>query len=242
MRGNYNELFARFFDATREFNVSMGQPDNVPINPELLYLRRNLITEEWGELSDELNKIIDQLLKHKGAIERRTAEQVIKESCDLIYVIAGTAATFGLRYRPENTFAWYVGDDHTFSTRKAVEHVSTIRQFFDDVEIRYIEFDMWVESIVKVLLTDDECNEGLSRTEYEGLTRCLEDITKLVIDFSENFGFPLLDAFNAVHASNMSKLGDDGKPIYREDGKVMKGPNYHKPDMSVFVEEEEEGE
>lgn len=239
MRGNYNELFTRFFDATREFNVSMGRPDNVPINLDLLYHRRNLITEEWGELSDELNKIIDQLLKHKGPIERRTAEQVIKESCDLIYVIAGTAATFGLRYRPENAFAWYVGDDHALSTRKTVEHVSTIRKFFDDVEIRYIEFVMWIDSIIKVQLTDDECNEGLSRTEYEGITRCLEDITKLVIDFADYFGFPLLDAFNAVHASNMSKLGDDGKPIYREDGKVMKGPNYHKPDMSVFVEEEE---
>ena len=108
MRGNYNELYTRFLEATREFNVSMGQPDNVPINLELLYLRRNLISEEWGELSDELNKTIDQLLKNEGNIDRSTAEQIIKESCDLIYVVAGTAATFGLRYRPENTFAWYI--------------------------------------------------------------------------------------------------------------------------------------
>ena len=238
MRGNYNELYARFFEATREFNVSMGQPDNVPINLELLNLRKNLISEEWGELSDELNKTTDQLLKNEGSIERSTAEQVIKESCDLIYVVAGTAATFGLRYRPENAFAWYVGNDDPLYTRKSVEQVSTVRQFFDNIEIRYIELGMWVDSIIKVQLTDDECNEGLSRTEYEGITRCLEDITKMVIDFADNFGFPLLDAFNAVHASNMSKLGDDGKPVYREDGKVMKGPNYHKPDMSVFVEED----
>ena len=238
MQGNYNELYTRFFEATREFNVSMGQPDNVPINLELLNLRMKLISEEWGELSDELNKTIDQLLKHKGVIERSTAEQVIKESCDLIYVVAGTAATFGLRYRPENAFAWYVGDDSPLYTRKSVEQVSTIRQFFDNIENRYIELEMWVDSIIKVQLTDDECNEGLSRTEYEGITRCLEDITKMVIDFADFFGFPLLDAFNAVHASNMSKLGDDGKPVYREDGKVMKGPNYHKPDMSVFVEDD----
>ena len=237
MRGNYNELYARFFEATREFNVSMGQPDNVPINLELLYLRRNLITEEWGELSDELNKTIDQLLKNEGNIDRSTAEQIIKESCDLIYVVAGTAATFGLRYRPENAFAWYMGDDHPFYTKKSVEQVITIRQVFDNIENRYLELEMWVNCI-KVQLTDDDCNEGLSRTEYEGITRCLEDITKMVIDFADYFGFPLLDAFNAVHASNMSKLGDDGKPVYREDGKVMKGPNYHKPDMSVFVEDD----
>jgi predicted HAD superfamily Cof-like phosphohydrolase len=46
-----------------------------------------------------------------------------------------------------------------------------------------------------------------------------------------------MDAFNEVHRSNMSKLGEDGQPIRREgDGKVMKGPNYFKPDMTQFIE------
>ncbi len=43
------------------------------------------------------------------------------------------------------------------------------------------------------------------------------------------------EAFVRVHESNMSKLGEDGKPIYREDGKVLKGPNYHKPDLADLV-------
>ncbi len=43
------------------------------------------------------------------------------------------------------------------------------------------------------------------------------------------------EAFVRVHESNMSKLGEDGKPIYREDGKVLKGPNYHKPDLTDLV-------
>lgn len=43
------------------------------------------------------------------------------------------------------------------------------------------------------------------------------------------------EAFIRVHESNMSKLGDDGKPIYREDGKVLKGPNYFKPDLTDLV-------
>lgn len=42
------------------------------------------------------------------------------------------------------------------------------------------------------------------------------------------------EAFKAVHRSNMSKLGPDGKPVYREDGKITKGPNYKAPDMSSF--------
>ena len=42
--------------------------------------------------------------------------------------------------------------------------------------------------------------------------------------------------FDEIHESNMSKLGENGKPIYREDGKVMKGPNYFKPDISKIIE------
>ena len=45
-----------------------------------------------------------------------------------------------------------------------------------------------------------------------------------------------MEAFNRVHLSNMSKLGADGKPIYREDGKVLKGPNYKKPDLSDLMD------
>jgi predicted HAD superfamily Cof-like phosphohydrolase len=41
--------------------------------------------------------------------------------------------------------------------------------------------------------------------------------------------------FNEIHESNMSKLGEDGKPIYREDGKVLKGPNYFKPNVEKFI-------
>lgn len=45
------------------------------------------------------------------------------------------------------------------------------------------------------------------------------------------------EVFDEIQKSNMSKLGEDGKPIYREDGKVMKGPNYFKPDFSKIIEQ-----
>jgi hypothetical protein len=45
----------------------------------------------------------------------------------------------------------------------------------------------------------------------------------------------LIDVFNEVHRSNMSKLGENGKPIYREDGKVLKGPNYSRPELKDIV-------
>ena len=50
-----------------------------------------------------------------------------------------------------------------------------------------------------------------------------------------NIAFGSVCQIDEVHRSNMSKLDEDGKPIYREDGKVMKGPNYFKPDLSKFV-------
>jgi predicted HAD superfamily Cof-like phosphohydrolase len=47
--------------------------------------------------------------------------------------------------------------------------------------------------------------------------------------------YKIEEVFNEIQRSNMSKLGADGKPIYREDGKVMKGPNYLKPNISVIL-------
>ena len=63
---------------------------------------------------------------------------------------------------------------------------------------------------------------------------CLKELADLVYvcyQFAENMGWFLDEALNRVHESNMSKLGEDGKPIYREDGKVLKGPNYEPPNL-----------
>ena len=60
----------------------------------------------------------------------------------------------------------------------------------------------------------------------------LADLVYVCYQYAENMGWLLDEALNRVHLSNMSKLGVDGKPIYREDGKVLKGPNYKPPDLS----------
>ena len=64
---------------------------------------------------------------------------------------------------------------------------------------------------------------------------CLKELADLVYvcyQYAENMGWFLDEALDRVHQSNMSKLGKDGKPIYREDGKVLKGPNYQPPNLS----------
>ena len=60
----------------------------------------------------------------------------------------------------------------------------------------------------------------------------LADLVYVAYQYAENMGWFLDEALDRVHISNMSKLGEDGKPLYREDGKVLKGPNYKPPDLT----------
>ena len=63
----------------------------------------------------------------------------------------------------------------------------------------------------------------------------LSDVVFVCYQFAATFGLDLDTAMQRVFDSNMSKLGDDGKPIYREDGKVLKGPNYKKPCLDDLI-------
>ena len=63
----------------------------------------------------------------------------------------------------------------------------------------------------------------------------LADLVYVCYQYAENLGWLLDEALNRVHLSNMSKLDEDGKPIYRDDGKVLKGPNYKPPDLSDLI-------
>jgi predicted HAD superfamily Cof-like phosphohydrolase len=67
---------------------------------------------------------------------------------------------------------------------------------------------------------------------------CLKELADLVYvcyQYAENLGWDLDEALDRVHRSNMSKLGEDGQPIYRNDGKVLKGPNYQPPYLKDLV-------
>lgn len=69
------------------------------------------------------------------------------------------------------------------------------------------------------------------------------DVVYVLYGFAEKFGWDADEAFARVHASNMSKVGPDGEPVYREDGKLLKGPNYKPPyllDLVGYVEKKEE--
>ena len=63
----------------------------------------------------------------------------------------------------------------------------------------------------------------------------LADLVYVCYQYAENMGWFLDEALNRVHESNMSKLDENGKPIYRDDGKVLKGPNYSPPNLEELV-------
>ena len=70
------------------------------------------------------------------------------------------------------------------------------------------------------------------RNHQEHALKELADLVYVCYQYAENMGWFLDEALNRVHLSNMSKLDEDGKPILREDGKGLKGPNYKPPDLS----------
>ena len=81
----------------------------------------------------------------------------------------------------------------------------------------------------------EELKQAISEKNLTEVADALTDILYVTYGAGHAFGIDLDKCFEEVQNSNMSKLDENGKPIYNEHGKVMKGPNYFKPDLSKFV-------
>ena len=81
----------------------------------------------------------------------------------------------------------------------------------------------------------EELKEAIINKDIKEVADALTDILYVTYGAGHAFGINLDKCFQEVQNSNMSKLGNDGKPIYNDKGKVMKGPNYFKPDLNKFV-------
>ena len=81
----------------------------------------------------------------------------------------------------------------------------------------------------------DELTEAMKNEDLLEVADALTDILYVTYGAGHAFGINLDKCFEEVQNSNMSKLGSDGKPIYNDKGKVMKGPNYFKPDLEKFI-------
>ena len=81
----------------------------------------------------------------------------------------------------------------------------------------------------------DELKTAIKDNNILEVADALTDILYVTYGAGHSFGVDLDKCFDEVHNSNMSKLGDDGKPIYNDQGKVMKGPKYFKPELSKLI-------
>tara|TARA_B110000444_G_C18702452_1_gene529629 strand:+ start:408 stop:749 length:342 start_codon:yes stop_codon:yes gene_type:complete len=100
---------------------------------------------------------------------------------------------------------------------------------FPNEKIISLRYDLIKEEL-------DELKEAIESKDIKEIADALTDILYVTYGAGHAFGINLNKCFEEVQSSNMSKLGTDGKPIYNEKGKVMKGPNYFKPDLTKFVE------
>ncbi len=81
----------------------------------------------------------------------------------------------------------------------------------------------------------DELKKAILENDIVEVADALTDILYVTYGAGHSFGINLDKCFEEVQNSNMSKLGKNGKPIYNDHGKVLKGPNYFKPDLSKFI-------
>ena len=107
------------------------------------------------------------------------------------------------------------------------QEVKTKPSFSSD-KINKLRIDLIKEEL-------DELQEAMSNNDLLEVADALTDILYVTYGAGHAFGIDLDKCFDEVQNSNMSKLGEKGEPIYNESGKVMKGPNYFKPDLSKFV-------
>ena len=99
---------------------------------------------------------------------------------------------------------------------------------FPNEKIISLRYDLIKEEL-------DELKESIDNKDIKEVADALTDILYVTYGAGHAFGINLDKCFEEVQNSNMSKLGPDGKPIYDNKGKVMKGPSYFKPDLTKFL-------
>ncbi len=103
-----------------------------------------------------------------------------------------------------------------------------IKPSFSTEKINKLRIDLIKEEL-------EELTEAMNNKDLLEVADALTDILYVTYGAGHAFGIDLDKCFDEVQNSNMSKLDENGKPIYNESGKVMKGPHYFKPDLSKFV-------
>jgi hypothetical protein len=185
------------------------------LEPKLVGLRLNLITEELKEGMDA--EIILNDPEQDGEAKEAAIIEIFDSLVDVAVVTIGTACAFGL---------------HLDSSDVSQEMFEELQLMDDIFQPLAAELTLLIENLM-------DLNKFPSTKSYlvSTILRNLQNLLDYCIGIADSLNFPFELGFLEVHASNMSKLGEDGLPIYREDGKILKGPNYFKPNLKKVLDD-----
>ncbi len=199
------------YEMVKEFHQVFGHPTKVEFSPiamldtPLMAMRMNLIKEEYNEILDE-------------GVGKQDNIEVADGLGDVLYVTYGLMLVLG--FTPTDVPILVQGIE---------------LQEMNEEFVRELSLETAIQGKLGPIIDRlENCIHG-----YVANALLVEDVKDQIGMLLEGcyeiartwFGYPIDAVFAEIHASNMSKLGEDGKPIYREDGKVLKGPNYRLPDI-----------
>jgi predicted HAD superfamily Cof-like phosphohydrolase len=126
-------------------------------------------------------------------------------------------------------------------SRKAMTQYHKVKKFHEIYECNIGDeaaFPSDTERDLRKKLLQEEFEEYITAEADNNLVEvadALGDMLYIIYGTAVSYGLPINDIFDEIHNSNLSKLDENGLPIRREDGKIMKGPNYFKPDISSII-------
>jgi predicted HAD superfamily Cof-like phosphohydrolase len=130
-------------------------------------------------------------------------------------------------------------EDTVAEFHRAFKHAISVQDSDDLIVLRnkliQEEYDELKDEMAAAMVDIQTFGQISTKTKARMLKE-MADLQYVLSGLAVALGLPLQTAFNRVHKSNMSKLGDDGKPVLRADGKILKGPNYIPPDLEDLVE------
>jgi predicted HAD superfamily Cof-like phosphohydrolase len=214
-------------------------------NVETFNTTYNLGTEPLSVASNEHKQLLLSLIREerdelKEGITNLDPVETLDAIADLLYVVIGCGVRLGL----DLDRAMFSKTQISLEEEGINPWVSGIYAFYRDFESEGVCLKDASEKQLKFYLSrlDHEVTQlavELWQDYPDQASRVESILANLIwwlIRFSTYLQLPIQEAFAEVQASNMSKLGEDGKPIYRHDGKLLKGPNYFKPDFSKLLE------
>jgi len=194
-------------DRVREFHETYGQFINDKKSIE--GFDKSIVFLRYKLITEEAGELIEAIMNNDSL-------EILDALTDLEYVIDGTYLTFGMDFDLSLETILERKDELSTTLTRVIDHMGLPLLMISAV----------------ILMVDGYLDKDLDVVEES-----LNNLTLVLDVMFDHYGFQDVreDAGVEVHRSNMSKLSEDGTPIYNENGKVMKGPNYFKPNLRQFI-------